>query len=898
MTTRVALATAMAAVLAAGAPIATAQDADPERPEPAAAEAQADARNGGAREGRIGGVERTIENDVERWSPFVEGAEVGDSGDAAVRLAPEPKGMVRLAMQDIAVEELFPLIAEETGKVVMPINLIALRNKKITLLNDRAIPRREALDLIFQAFRNNGVGIIEKKDVILIGLIDELMQFGQLPVVPADESVMGRMDKGSLVVKIFRLDEAPAEEVHERITENLPSYATVTVDVNSNQIMVMGDIALAQHMTEVITALDHNYLQTETVTFRLAHADANEIANQSLELYEEDGSTQGATTSRARNIRGRRAVAAGQAGSATSGPGPTVPLKVTVNVPTNSVTVVGDPAVIEEVRRLINEEWDLPRSPGTTKIYTLRYTDPIVIAEVLNELMGGGSGGAPRRTGARGGGGPADVQDVLSGIYRIDALPDSGQLLVFSKTAESLDFLTEIIESLDQPTSVGLPFVVELKHASAIELAEQINALLAEPGAGATIRAPDEGLTGATLEDTAAGTTGTTGNQAGTAGQLQFPWQRGGRQRDDRSPESPLIGKIRIVPIVRQNALAVLAPRPYEESVRELITFFDRPGRQVMLSVIIAEVELGDNLTLGLRFSSSQDILGGTNPDFRVGGSFGFEGQEEGFLDNLFDTSVLNANVSLNAVIQALSEETNLRILQQPTIFTADNQEAYFFDGQDIPFITETVINSQGNPTDSFEYRQVGVILNARPRITVERDVDLELRLELSAVVPGQTLFGGAIVDKRQTSTHVIVKNGQTVVLSGILKESETKITRKIPLLGDIPIVGELFKHRENNTTRSELIAFITPRVVDAPEDMNTNFQNDAAEYLEQLIRPMDEAVERLKEDPDRVRNRFSPSRTKDDPYRQRNEDAEPDPPFVDVDEIERGQTQQDQQDD
>src|SRR5690606_36442950 len=141
-------------------------------------------------------------------------------------------------------------------------------------------------------------------------------------------------------------------------------------------------------------------------------------------------------------------------------------------------------------------------------------------------------------------------------------------------------------------------------------------------------------------------------------------------------------------------------------------------------------------------------------------------------------------------------------------------QEAYFFDGQDVPFITNSNTTDIGGITQSFDYKQVGVVLNVRPRITAERAVDMEINLELSSIVPGQTLFGGFILDRRQTTTKVIVENGQTIVLSGILTDSESRIKRGIPLLSELPLIGDLFAAHENTKRTSELVAFITPIVV------------------------------------------------------------------------------------
>jgi type II secretion system protein D len=814
-----------------------------------------------------------------------------NNNDTRLNRPPMADELVPLGFKDVLVEETFAFLAVGTGKVVMPVNLMGLRNRRVTLLTERPVPRSRALDLLFQAFRVNGVGVIEREDVLIVGLIDELAQIKQAEVIDADESIAHRLDRGNFVVKMYRIRNVPADAVAQHLTENLPSYATVTVDINSNQIMVFGDIALCQHFQVIIDKLDANYLRPETRTFRLAHADAQDIANQILELYENRGQGAGAARPQqpragAQPVRGAQAAQAPRVAGATVGP--ELELRVAVLTQLNSLTVIGEPAVVTEIGRLIKNEWDLPRAPGTSRIFTLRYTDPIKVAERLNSLLGQGGGTIAGRTagagGRPGGAGGTSVDQQLSGIYKIESYPDTNQILIFAKTEESLAFITGVIKELDQPTTIGLPFVVELKHASAVELAEQLNALLAEAGSGASIRAPEEGLSGASLSQAGQGAgvgAGTAGGGGSAAGTLDFPWQRGGRQRDDQTPESPLIGKVRIVPIVRQNALAILCPRPQEEAVRELIEYFDRPGRQVMISVILAELVLSDTLALGLRFSSSSSIAQSATPDNLFTSTLGISGSstDTGTLGRLFDTSIINTEANLSLVLQALKQENNLRVLQQPVVFTADNREAFFFDGQEIPFITNTTINSLGQPTDSFDYRDVGIVLNARPRITRTRDIDMELRLELSAIVPGQTLFGGAIIDKRLTTTHVIVKNGQTIVLSGILKESESKIRRRIPFLGEIPIIGELFTSRENVLRTSELVAFITPIVVDNPDENDSNFQEAWRSRLDDLVRPVDEQFREFRADPEKYRRRMSQDRGLREHMRTLEEEAAQAPP-------------------
>ncbi|MCA9296279.1 MAG: hypothetical protein KC983_07170, partial [Phycisphaerales bacterium] len=727
---------------------------------------------------------------------------------------PDMDALVTLSMNDVKVEDYFQFLADSTGKIIMPINLAQLGLKKITLRSSTQIPRWKALDMVIEAMRLNGIGIVEQDDILIIGDAAQISAISRMPLIGPEVDISNRIDTGTMIIKVFQVTEVDAEGIGENLSDFIPDTATMTVDPNSNKVIVNGDLGLCQLIERMIKELDRSYVKEQTRVFRLSYADAAEIAENIGELFEEDASASGNRPGGQRTInRGGRTP---QQNNTPGTPGPEVQLVQTVNINTNSVTVKADPATIRQIEDLIVNHWDLPRAAGTSKVYILQHTDSLVMRDTLQTVLGQGGtsrpGGGARNAGGGAAGQRADVTQTVSGIYQIEAYPDKNALVVLCKTEESFSFLDQLVESLDQPSTVALPVVIPLKHANAVELTEQLNVLLASSGSGSlTLERPKSGLSGpqtTTFNSTDSAGSGGGGGASTDAGQINFPWQgnRGGAGGQELSDPSPLIGKVRIVPIVRQNALAILAPPAEREGVRDLIGFFDRPGRQVMISAIIAEVELTDDFAFGIRVSSGG--ISPANNDNAISGSIGGTGTQNNILDNIFDTSVLDAAVDVNLVLQALDQKTNVRILQEPRVFTADNMEAVFFDGQDIPFLSNSNTTDQGGLTQGFDYRAVGVMLNVRPRITAHNGVDMEINLELSKIVPGQTLFGGAIVDRRQTTTQVVIENRQTIVLSGILQDSETQLIRKVPLLGNIPLLGELFTSRENAKTTSELLVF------------------------------------------------------------------------------------------
>lgn len=730
-----------------------------------------------------------------------------------------------LSFRDASIEDLIPFIVEATGKVVIvPEMRLPAR---ITLVSDQPIPRQQALDLVILALQQDGVAIVETKDIIILRDINEVIR-QDVPVIGPSESVMDRTDLGSMAEKIYRISNSEASELAEALGDVVPEYAKITVDEASNHIAVLGNIGLLRRIEGLLAGMDQPGSRAlVTRTFRLRYADAELIAENITELFGESSSTTQNQQQGGRNFN--RFFGRGGGEEESGGGASTAELRVTANTQQNGVTVAAEQGVMDQIADLIETEWDLPlpEETVTPRIYTLENSDPIAVRDLLVGLFGepsaaaAGGGGGQGNQANQGSSGSSQGVGRLAGQFAFEAIPSAGQIAVVAKSPDNLAVIDQIIKDLDQPKSVGLPAIVSLKHVSAEEVAEQLNALLALDGTLASIPRSESGLTsgagaGSSPFASDAEDTATTETQ-NDPGSITFWWQTA-REQTDNSGASNLIGKLRIVPVWRQNAIMVLSPPEYRAAVVDLIQQLDQPGRQVLIQAVIAEVSRDDAEALGLRWSSSPINLSRTDNSISFVSST--TASESGVFGNLFDTSVLNVGVDLNAVLQALNERTDVSILSRPIIFTSDNQEAEFFDGQDIPFITNAQTTDSGGTTQGFEYRAVGIQLRVRPRLTPNKDVDLRVNIELSSVAPGQSNASGqVVVDRRETTTQLIVRSGQTLVISGILRNEDSQVVRKVPLLGDIPILGWLFRSRETGVSSTEQLIFITPVIVENAEE-------------------------------------------------------------------------------
>lgn len=787
----------------------------------------------------------------------------------------------KIVANQAKVKDFVKFIAEVTGKSVIP-RLGTAGETSITIVSDREVTEKEALDLLFQAFRINNIAVVETDRYVFIDMMSEVLRLGPHPVLGPEVDISSLNEDGQWVFKFFKIQNTKADALASRITE-LPDSVTLTPDPNSNQLQFFGDLATAKRVQRMVQLLDvPAFVDVQTKTFRLQYADASQVANLITELFASRGGAGAGGVAAAQAQRAQQPPRAGApAQRAPTGGGELVgtseQLLVSVIPAINSITVRAEPSIMHEIERLITTAWDVNPSSGGQifKYYDLKYTDPLKVREVLGALLESGGGSAARAgAGGRaglgagvvgraqvGGGGESGADVAVANIFRIEAYPDSNRLLVISKTPDNFRWLDEMIDQLDQPLRVGIPKIVPLKHANAIEVAEIINALLAPAGSDVTITAPDTGLSGINFQTAgggsaaasrnagaAAGTAGA-GTPAGSGNQIRLPWMGGrGAGEGAQTEVSALVGKSRVVPNGGQNSLLILAPPEIEEALVRIITDLDVPGRQVMITAILAEVQLGDQWAYGLQFGPAG--LQPPNPNNAIvisgGGDAGrmYSGSREGDFIGDLTTSVLSFGVDATVILQALDQVTNVSILQSPRVFTSDNKEAIFFDGQDIPFQTQqSNQGTAGGVTSAFEQISVGIGLNVRPRITKERNVymDIEVLLSNQNTTSPVGVGGNPVIDRRQTNTKVTVKNGQTIVISGIRKEQRNFQKTKIPFLGDIPVLDLVFAFTNDNTVTKELVVFITPVVVDNPDENDSNFNVQERMRLREVARPLSE---------------------------------------------------------
>ncbi|MCH7556061.1 MAG: hypothetical protein IIB56_01240 [Planctomycetes bacterium] len=271
--------------------------------------------------------------------------------------------------------------------------------------------------------------------------------------------------------------------------------------------------------------------------------------------------------------------------------------------------------------------------------------------------------------------------------------------------------------------------------------------------------------------------------------------------------------------------------------IKELLEKIDRITPQILVEARIYDITSRDKLDLGVEWQAGRDTaytaLGtetyGTSRITSIGGN-PFRDRDP-FITGLFKGATsktsgtsgalrfgwLNSGIDIDAVIKAQQEITEAKLLANPRILVLDNEQATFDIITEHPYVERTISGSQ--ITETVRFKEVGIKLVVTPHVTRDGMIRLKIQPEFGIKV-GQVLIESnnvPIVDTRKVNTIALVRDGQTVVLGGMRKKDTTKQINKIPLLGDIPLLGALFRFEGEDTAVTELIVFITPRIITQP---------------------------------------------------------------------------------
>ena len=275
------------------------------------------------------------------------------------------------------------------------------------------------------------------------------------------------------------------------------------------------------------------------------------------------------------------------------------------------------------------------------------------------------------------------------------------------------------------------------------------------------------------------------------------------------------------------NALIITAPPDEMRSILSVIDQLDIRRAQVLVEAIIAELSEDNTSAIGVNFA-----VDGTNSD-QPAAFTNLGGATQALIGTIASggatlTSGLSlllgqqgGDVDFGLLVSAIASDSDNNILSTPTLVTMDNQEAEIVVGQNVPFVTGTQLSTANdNPFTTIERQEVGISLKVTPQINEGNNIKMDIEQEVSDVAAVAVAGAQDITTNvRSIRTTVLVEDGQTLVLGGLIDDSINNTTEKVPLLGDIPLLGSLFRFKTTSKNKQNLMVFLHPTILRTPED-------------------------------------------------------------------------------
>jgi general secretion pathway protein D len=463
----------------------------------------------------------------------------------------------------------------------------------------------------------------------------------------------------------------------------------------------------------------------------------------------------------------------------------------------NMVLVTDTAANMEKLARIVNLfDADAFRSAGV-KLFPLKFLDPEEMGQSLETIFGALDFGTE-------GGKPAGIHFV--------PLPRMNALLVVSASPKSMEDIERWIGELDREPS-GTSRAVHLyrvRHGKA----DDIMAILEKLYPGKTVSQP-----GKATEFKA---------KVNEPGQKSFP----------SNPKTPAPRVESNVPALQEGTFDIILDEPLNaliirgsaseyKAVLETLQTIDVYPRQVLLEVLIAEVQLDDGLKMGIDWtyvnkgSDWKQVASVATPAADITSGFKY---------------VVDKTDRLTAALRALANDGKVSILSSPSVISTNGKKSKIDVADQVPIVTGTVTNPGPDAfvTETVEYRDVGILLTYTPYINDEGIVTLEIEQEVSdvkATTVGSS--GNPSFFKRSVTTNLVATQDRSIVLGGLVREKRERAREGIPFLYKIPIIGWIFGYESNTVARTELLFFITPRVIGSIEEgtrLSQEFENRVEE--------------------------------------------------------------------
>ena len=501
----------------------------------------------------------------------------------------------------------------------------------------------------------------------------------------------------------------------------------------------------------------------------------------------------------------------------------------------NSVLITDTSANIARIVELVSMV-DQPAEKITPRIYQLKYAEAATIAGKLKELVEAAKTKKGEQTVVVGDGRtlpgvirapkveagadvaqPEQQTEMIVGEVKMVADDRTNILIIFSKAA-NFDFFDNIIKVLDIPVDPAVEtVVVSLEFAKAKEIAGILNEFVGAAKATEKTKAPGGGA----------------GKMEGSKTVDEIIQRVVEPTGKDLSSETKnAIGRLspdtKILSDERSNALILMGRKSDIVAIKDVIAKLDVMLEQVMIEAVILSVDLNDDLSTGIKWVYNTQMQDSRSDQIGFKGGI-ISNATFGALGSGLNYYGVFPSLNMQALISATKSDGNARILSTPVVMTTDNTEAKITVGEERPVISSSINSGTGvninnntaySARSTYEYRNIGMTLTVTPNINPQGFVVMDITQTADEIGGEKEIDGNKVpvILKREITATVAVQNRSTVILGGLVRKYTNKTANKIPLLGDIPLIGWFFSTHDNTDTRSELVVLLTPYVLTNPE--------------------------------------------------------------------------------
>ncbi|MDB5302987.1 MAG: putative type secretion system protein, partial [Phycisphaerales bacterium] len=637
---------------------------------------------------------------------------------------------------------------------------------------------------------------------------------------------------------------------------------SAAADDRTNTLVITGPTETLKVIDGIIKKLDDQDVHSNEIqSYPLTYADATATAKLITSIFKTDDTQQQQQQFPFFGPGGRGR--GGGNGTSTTDDALQAKVNAVADDRTNTVIVTAPTATQEVVARLIHKLDSNPITSSVMQVFKLKYADATDASKLILSIFQPDQTSSQSSGNNGGGGGFGRFQQTQvantnqqHGTRILAAADARTNTLVVTAPGETMKLIIPLVNSLESdPAAENTFFIHRLKNAQASNLQSVLNTLFGATNGGGstsgTSRSGNNSLSGSSSpfgsnsssgspfgggssggigSSSRSGGTGSGSSRgsgsfsSGTNGSNPFGngsnTNGGGSQQlssNSSRAATELTGQVFVVADLDTNALIVTTASKYKEQVLKIIEELDRPVPQVLIKVLIAEVTHDNAADWGIDFTYNNLRANGNGQKFGADLFNAAAATNGGFVFGLVEKNV-------NVTLHALATQGKLDVLSRPYILASDNQLANITVGQEVPFVQATQLTSTGQTNNVITYSDVGIILNVIPHINgdgmVVMDVAPEISQLTSTTVQVTNGNNAPVISKRSAQSRVTIRNGQTIVIGGLMEDRKLTTITKVPILGDIPLIGELFRRTQADKSKTELLIFLTPHVAQQPDTL------------------------------------------------------------------------------